>query len=57
MIEAAAFNIQMRRERAMKDMSDWDRKRWAGGLFASLSRGPMIISSLRQKKMENNLTW
>ena len=29
MIEAAAFNIKMRRERAMLDLSDWDRKRWA----------------------------
>jgi hypothetical protein len=57
MIEAAAFNIQMRRERAMLDLSDWDRKRWAGGLYFSLSRGPFIIASLRHKKSEGNLTW
>ncbi len=57
MIEAASFNIKMRRERAMLDLSDWDRKRWAGGLYASLSRGPMIISSLRLRKEENNFTW
>ena len=57
MIKAAAFNISVRRERAMLDLSDWDRKRWAGGLYASLSRGPFIIASLRHRKMENNLTW
>lgn len=57
MIDAAAFNIQMRRERAMKDMSDWDRKRWAGGLYANLSRGPFIIAALRHRKAENNFTW
>ncbi len=57
MIEAAAFNIKMRRERAMLDLSDWDRKRWAGGLYASLSRGPFIIASLRHRKAENNFTW
>jgi len=57
MIEAAAFNIATRRDRALKDLSDWDRKRWAGGLFASLSRGPFIIASLRQRKLEGNLTW
>ena len=57
MIEAASFNIAMRRERAMTDMSDWDRKRWAGGLFASLSRGPLIVSSLKQRKMEGTFNW
>jgi hypothetical protein len=57
MIEAAAFNITMRRERAMMDMSDWDRKRWAGGLYASLSRGPLVIASLKQRKMEGTLYW
>lgn len=57
MIEAAAFNISVRRERAMLDLSDWDRKRWAGGLYASLSRGPFIIASLRHRKAENNYTW
>lgn len=57
MIEASAFNISVRRERAMLDLSDWDRKRWAGGLYASLSRGPFIIASLRHRKTENNFTW
>lgn len=57
MINAASFNIKTRRERAMLDLSDWDRKRWAGGLYATLSRGPFIISSLRHRKMENNYTW
>lgn len=57
MIEAASFNIKMRRERAMLDLSDWDRKRWAGGLFASLSRGPFVVASLRHRKAENNFTW
>lgn len=57
MIKAAAFNIAVRRERAMLDLSDWDRKRWAGGLYASLSRGPFIIASLRHRKMEGNFTW
>jgi len=57
MIEAASFNIKMRRERAMLNQSDYDRKRWAGGLYASLSSGPLILSSLRLKKMEGNYTW
>ena len=57
MIKAAAFNIQVRRDRAMLDQNDYDRKRWAGGLYASLSRGPHIISTLRMKKMEGQLVW
>lgn len=57
MIGAAAFNIKVRRERAMLDLSDWDRKRWAGGLYAALARGPFIIASLRHRKMENNFNW
>lgn len=57
MIEAAEFNIKMRRDRAMLDQSDWDRKRWAGGTFASFARGPWIISTLRSKKNERNFTW
>ena len=57
MIEAAEFNIKTRRERAMLDLSDWDRKRWAGGFYASLSRGPFIIASLRHRKQEGNYTW
>ena len=57
MIEAAAFNIKCRRDRAMKNMSDYDRKRWAGGMFASSCFGPWIVSYLRMKKIEGNLTW
>jgi len=57
MIEAAAYNIECRRDRAMRELSDWDRKRWAGGVFASLARGPHIISGLRSKKAEGNFTW
>lgn len=57
MIEAASFNIAMRRERAMLDLADWDRKRWAGGLYASLSRGPLIIASLKHRKMEGTFNW
>jgi hypothetical protein len=57
MIEAAEFNIKVRRERALLDQSDWDRKRWAGGLYASLARGPFLIASLRHRKIENNLNW
>lgn len=57
MIEAAAFNIRCRRDRAFKGGSDWDRKRWAGGLYASLAYGPHVVARLRQKKLEGDLTW
>jgi len=57
MIDSAAANIRMRRERAMLDQSDMDRKRWAGGLFAMLSKGPHLLAVLRQKKLEGNRTW
>jgi hypothetical protein len=57
MIRAAAHNIAMRRDRAMKDLSDYDRKRWAGGLFCSTVHGPWILSKLRMRKDEGNLTW
>ncbi len=57
MIRAAEFNIRMRRERAMKDLSDYDRKRWAGGLFASQVHGPLIIARLRGRKLDGNFTW
>ena len=57
MIQAAADNIRNRRERALKGGTDYDRKRWAGGLFASVHFGPHIITVLRQRKMEGNLTW
>jgi hypothetical protein len=57
MIEAAAFNIECRRERALKTGTDYDRKRWAGGLYASVAYGPHIIARLKQKKLEGDLTW
>lgn len=57
MIEAADFNIKMRRERALRDTCDYDRKRWAGGLYASTVHGPGIIGRLRMRKMEGDLRW
>lgn len=57
MIRAASHNIAMRRDRAMKDLSDYDRKRWAGGLFCSTAHGPWILSKLRMAKAEMNLQW
>ncbi len=57
MVQAAAFNIKLRRERAFKDLSDYDRKRWAGGLFASQVHGPFLIARLRGRKLEGNLHW
>lgn len=57
MVEAAEFNIKCRRERAFKTQTDYDRKRWAGGVYAALAYGPHIIARLRQKKIEGDLTW
>jgi hypothetical protein len=57
MIEAAAFNIKFRRERALATNTDYDRKRWAGGVYAMLAYGPFIIARLRNKKLEGDLTW
>jgi len=57
MIDAAAHNIAVRRDRAMKDLSDYDRKRWAGGLFCHAFHGPWILSKLRMRKAEGNLAW
>lgn len=57
MIEAAAFNIKCRRDRALRDLSDYDRKRWAGGLFCSTMHGPWIIAKLRTRKAEGDLRW
>lgn len=57
MVEAAAYNIAQRRERAMKQISDWDVKRWAGGMYASVAFGPFIIARLKQRKAECNYTW
>ena len=56
-IAAASFNIKLRRERAMKDLSDYDRKRWAGGTFASIALGPMLLHKLRMKKEAGDFTW
>jgi len=57
MIDAAAYNIECRRDRAMKDLSEYDRKRWAGGLFYSLAYGPWIVTRLKLRKAEGNFTW
>lgn len=57
MIQAAEFNIEHRRERAFHDLSDYERKRWAGGLYAMLVRGPYLLSGLRLRKLEGNYTW
>lgn len=57
MIKAAASNIAVRRDRALKTQTDYDRKRWAGGLYASVAYGPYLLTRLRQKKIEGNLTW
>lgn len=56
-IDAAAYNIAQRRDRALKQVSDWDVKRWAGGLYANITHGPFIVSRLKAKKMEGNFTW
>lgn len=57
MIDAAAFNIACRRDRAMRDLSDYDRKRWAGGVFCSAMHGPWIVSKLKMRKLEGDLRW
>ena len=57
MIQAAAYNIAQRRERAMASLSDWDRKRWAGGVFAMYAKGPFIIAGLKMKKYEKDYSW
>lgn len=57
MIQAAADNIRIRRDRAFKTQTDYDRKRWAGGVYASQAYGPHIITRLRQKKAAGDLTW
>lgn len=56
-VAAAAFNISMRRERAFKAQTDYDRKRWAGGVFANFALGPMLVHRLRMKKAEGDFTW
>lgn len=56
-VAAAEFNIKMRRERALRDLSDYDRKRWAGGVFAHFAHGPMVLHKLRMKKADGDFTW
>jgi hypothetical protein len=55
--KSAEDNIRTRLIRARLDQSDFDRKRWAGGVFASVVRGPWLLSILRSKKAEGNMTW
>ena len=57
MKHAAEYNIAQRRERALQDLSDWDKKRWAGGVYAMLAKGPFIIAHLKMHKAEGNFTW
>ena len=57
MKESAARNIATRRDRALMTHTDYDCKRWAGGLYASIAYGPHIIARLRQKKEVGDLTW
>jgi len=57
MIKAAADNIRNRRNRALVTDSDYDRKRWAGGVYAMIAYGPYLITRLRQKKEAGDLTW
>lgn len=57
MIDAASFNIKCRKDRALKTQTDYDRKRWAGGICVAALHGPWIIARLRQKKTEGDLTW
>lgn len=57
MVKAADFNIKCRRDRAMKTQTEYDAKRWAGGLFAASAYGPWVVTRLRAKKLAGDLTW
>ncbi len=57
MVVAADFNIQCRRDRALKTQTEYDAKRWAGGLYAAMAFGPWIVARLRMKKLAGDLTW
>lgn len=57
MIRAAEYNIAQRRDRAMRTGTDYDRKRWAGGMHAMFAFGPFIIARLRAKKQEGDYSW
>lgn len=56
-IDAAQTNIDIRERRAMLNRTDYDRKRWAGGLFAAKAIGPFIIATLKMKKIEEDFRW
>lgn len=57
MIKAAEDNIRNRRERALRTGNDYDRKRWAGGVYMMHAYGPYVIAAFRQRKAEGNFTW
>ena len=58
MIRAAEVNISNRENRALQTQTDYDAKRWAGGVFASMAFGPNIIARLRAKKEQRDFkTW
>jgi len=57
MVHAAEYNIAQRRDRAMRTDTDYDRKRWAGGIYAMFAYGPFIIARLKQKKMAGDYSW
>jgi hypothetical protein len=57
MLASARSNILTRRERAFRLHTDYDCKRWAGGVFAAMAYGPFILTRLRAKKMTDDLTW
>lgn len=56
-IGAAQTNINIREQRALLDRTDYDRKRWAGGLFAAKAIGPFILATLKMKKAEGDYKW
>jgi len=57
MIKEATYNILTRKERAIRGGTNWDKKRYAGGLFASQAYGPYMVARLKQKKLEGDFTW
>lgn len=57
MIKACEDNIRNRRERALRSGTDYDRKRWAGGVWMMTAYGPYVIQTYRQRKAEGNFTW
>lgn len=57
MVDAAQYNLDSRKERALRTQTDYDAKRWMGGVYATQAFGPHIIFRLRQKKLDGDLTW